>query len=147
MKLEKADQQKTQKANLTFDQNLHAAVHHCIECALSLSLSLLFFLPRAHARTRSPRNRARTREPARQCNCTGTGAPDSSRACLCDRCLPLRWMFAQRTPASAGDCAEPRRNNPNHFTFHLQLFLFFFFLTTCVGFFFCCMHLFQDSIV
>ncbi|CAJ1071288.1 Hypothetical predicted protein [Xyrichtys novacula] len=38
-----------------------------------------------------------------------TGTPDSARASACDRCLaspPLRWMFAQRTPATSGHCTD-----------------------------------------
>lgn len=102
----------------------------------SLSPSLYAFLSptcaRLHTRTlASPTQPGAHTETCSLMRCTG--APASVRGCLWS--LPLRWMFAQRTPASAGDSASPRGTTPA--PLHLLTF------ASRGGF--CIWHLFQHS--
>lgn len=78
----------------------------------AFAISLLFFLPHARACTRArvPTQPGAHTQTCSPMHCTGQ-EPLTVPVPATDRCLAspqLRWMFAQRTPASAGDCTDPR---------------------------------------
>lgn len=116
--------------------------------APSLYLSLSFSFSHVHTRAHVPHATGRAHANL-LANATAQAQEPLTvavPACVIAACRSVGCLRRGHLP--------PPVTAPNHAgtiqiisTFHLQLFLFFFFLTTCVGFFFCCMHLFQDSIV